>query len=70
MRLGMIQLEWRWLVFQTEVPLRNGIGTDGRWQGKTGLSKAMIVAGTQTADCLWRHVSICQASDGAALKAT
>jgi hypothetical protein len=37
--------------------------------GKTGLSKAMIVPGTQPADCLWRHASIDEASDGAALRA-
>jgi transposase len=67
-RRGMIQLAWRWLMFQNKSALAQWYRarTAG---GKQGLRKAMIVAlARKLLIALWRYVTIGEVPAGAVLR--
>ena len=67
-RRGMIQLAWRWLMFQKNSTLAKWYGT--RTTGaKQGLRKAMIVAlARKLLIALWRYLETGMVPTGAVLK--
>jgi len=67
-RRGMIQLAWRWLMFQKNSDLAQWY--QARTAGaKPGLRKAMIVAlARKLLIALWRYVTIGKVPAGAALR--
>ena len=69
-RRGMIQLAWRWLMFQKNSTLAKWYGARTRG-AKQGLRKAMIVAlARKLLIALWRYVTIGKVPAGAVLRPT
>ena len=67
-RRGMIQLAWRWLMFQKNSTLAKWYGARTRG-AKQGLRKAMIVAlARKLLIALWRYVTIGEVPAGAVLR--